>query len=177
MIPLLFPFFMLGAASLGIAAMMTVGDQRVTLPHGWSWAQLSRSATAERLGLDNTPGPDARRRLANLVKRVLEPLSAELGRELVLTSGYRAPRVNAAVGSESTSQHVVGEAVDFHVPGVPSGTVAATVIRLGLPFHELIWYAPERGGHVHVSLRADGASEGRVRFAPVGSGLVTRMPR
>jgi len=47
------------------------------------------------------------------------------------------------------------------------------VVERGLPFDQLIYYAPERGGHVHVSFRA-GGNRGHVRYAPPGGGYLPR---
>lgn len=174
MIPVLLPLLMV-SAGLGVIALMAETEEP-ELPPGWTWERLSVSGTAKRLGLDNTPGLAEKRRLAELVRRVLVPLEEALGRQVVVTSGYRSAAVNAAVGGSSSSQHVVGEAVDFHVLGMSSEAVAAMLLRLGLPFHELIWYAPERGGHVHVGLRAEGINEGRIRHAATSGDLLPRRP-
>lgn len=69
-----------------------------------SWAELTASTAASRLGLDNTPTPEAQRAMQLLVANVLDPLRQALGRPVQITSGYRAPLVNRAVsGSSMTS--------------------------------------------------------------------------
>lgn len=169
-----FPLVLAGAASLGLVAVLAADDH--PLPPGWSWEQLMHSAAARQRGLSNDAPPEARQNLARLVTTVLDPLQRALAKPVVVTSGYRSPVVNSALGREPTSLHVTGEAVDFFVRGASPEEVAAAVLRLRLPFHELIWYAPGRGNHVHVALRAAGDQARRVRYAPERGGLVAALP-
>ena len=168
-----------GVVVVGIAA--SPGGQRVTrqvagrVGRFFTLAELSVSAAAKRLGLDNTPTSDAERALEFLTVYVLDPLRAALGSRVRVTSGYRSPAVNEAVDGSATSQHMKGEAVDLVVDGVASERVAALIVRSGIPFDQLIWYAPERGGHVHVSLSATRANRGQVLHAPAGGGYVTSV--
>lgn len=79
--------------------------------------EATDSATAERLGLDNTPTPDVLDvMVATAIK--MEKVRALLGNKPIkVSSWYRSPAVNKAVGSKSAlSQHLVGEAVDFKCP-------------------------------------------------------------
>ena len=64
------------------------------------------------MGIDNTPTPDATANLGELVDAVLDPLREKYGRPIHVSSGYRCPRLNRAVGGSATSQHVKGEAAD-----------------------------------------------------------------
>ena len=84
-------------------------------PH-FSLPELTRSAKAQALGIDNTPTPAA---LANLraTANMLERIRAALGAPLVITSAYRCPALNAAVGGRTSSDHQQGEAADFVAPG------------------------------------------------------------
>ncbi|MFT5684304.1 MAG: hypothetical protein ACI8RZ_005245, partial [Myxococcota bacterium] len=91
----------------------------------FTWAEFKKSGTASRLGLDNTPTPAAQARIGQLCVAVLDPLRAHLGRPIRITSGYRAPAVNKALkGASSTSQHMLGEAVDFKVEGISAEQLA-----------------------------------------------------
>ena len=78
-------------------------------PH-FSLTEITKSQTALRLGLDNTPDNDALTSLAILCEQVLEPIRKHYSRPVIINSGYRAPAVNKAIGSKSTSQHCKGEA-------------------------------------------------------------------
>ena len=67
--------------------------------------EMTASPTARRLGIDNTPTPDAVIALHNLVKEVLDPLREAWGAPIVVTSGYRCPKLNSCVGGVRMSQH------------------------------------------------------------------------
>ena len=75
--------------------------------------EFIKSATATRLGIDNTPDEKVLNCIQALVDNVLEPLRVHYGRPIIITSGYRCPRLNKAVGGSSTSQHAIGQAVDI----------------------------------------------------------------
>ncbi len=138
----------------------------------FSWAELAASSTAQRLGIDNTPPAEAAARLQVLVRDLLDPLRAYLGRAIRISSGYRSPTLNKAIDGSPTSQHMHGEAVDFMVPGMHSRDVVAAIVRSGLPFDQAIWYAPERGGHVHLSYTTRRANRLQVLHAPAGGGYL-----
>lgn len=111
-------------------------------------AELTHSQAAARKGLKNDPDAAALESLQLLVRNVLDPLREALGRPIVVSSGYRAPLVNRAVGGASSSQHVLGQAADITVPGMHVTEVVARIRALGLPFDQLI---DEFGSWVHVS--------------------------
>ncbi len=136
----------------------------------FSWAELTASTAASRLGLDNTPTPEAQRAMQLLVANVLDPLRQALGRPVRITSGYRAPLVNRAVSGSPTSQHMLGEAADIKVDGVSAEALAAAIVSLGVPFDQVIWYAPERGGHVHVSFTVTRPNRRQTLHAPAVGG-------
>ena len=90
-----------------------------------------------------------------LVDEVLEPLRVALGVSVRVTSGYRSPEVNAAVGGAASSQHTEGEAADIWVEGMAAEDLARKIVGLGLVFDQLIVErdAPAERW-VHVSYRA-----------------------
>lgn len=133
--------------------------------YGWAAGQLDRPGVhfawsefeVTRTNLPNTAPPEARARILALVAEVLDPLRRDVGGPLVITSGYRSPAVNAAVGGSSSSDHLTGGAVDIRPPqGWDAARLARRVIALGLPFDQMIGYAPERGGHLHIGHRPGG---------------------
>lgn len=89
-------------------------------PH-FTLAELTQSQTAVRRGLDNTPDDHDIKNLKRLAQTVLEPLRAAIGRPLVVTSGLRKPRLNAAVGGVPGGDHEYGRAVDLIAPGYEGG--------------------------------------------------------
>lgn len=79
--------------------------------------ELTRSATAARLGIDNSPTPAVKKNLEKLINEVLDPLREAWGAPIIVTSGYRCPKLNKAVGGAKTSQHVLGQAADIKTVG------------------------------------------------------------
>ena len=67
--------------------------------------ELMKSQTALRLGLDNTPVAEELEALAQLCEKVLEPIREHYGLPVVVSSGYRSPAVNKAIGSKSYAGH------------------------------------------------------------------------
>jgi zinc D-Ala-D-Ala carboxypeptidase len=123
--------------------------------------EFTRSATASAMGHPNDPPPECVVSLRKLVATVLDPLREEEG-AVRITSGYRAPDVNRALGGSTTSQHCRGEAADFKlVFEHDAERVAAVIYELELPVDQCIWYEPEVGGHVHVSHSRNGHQRGQ----------------
>jgi len=83
----------------------------------FSYDELIASATAKRLGLDNTPTPEEKEKLRQLAEDILQPIRDAWKSPIVVTSGYRSEEVNKAVGGAKTSQHRLGEAADIKVGG------------------------------------------------------------
>ena len=137
-------------------------------PH-FTLAELTHSEAATRLGIKNVPPPAVTEALRLVCVHVLEPVRAHFGRPVTVNSGYRSQAVNRAVKGSSTSQHVRGEAVDFEVPGVSNGDVAAWV-RFNLQFDQLILEAYTPGnpssGWVHCSWKPYGRRQSVLTFVP-----------
>lgn len=117
--------------------------------------ELSASTEARKMGIDNTPTSEARANLTALVEAVLDPLREKYGRPIHVSSGYRCPRLNKAVGGAVTSQHTTGEAADIYVSRARELAELFALIYYTLPFDQLIW---ERGNDeapawIHVSYR------------------------
>jgi hypothetical protein len=132
-------------------------------PH-FTLAELTASSTARRLKLDNTPGADALRRLQGTAE-MLERIRATLNAPVVVTSGYRGPRVNKAVGGVSSSDHMTGQAADIVAPafGTPyqvAKALAPLVQTLGIG--QLILEGIKGKQWVHVSTRIPDRPSNRV---------------
>lgn len=126
-------------------------------------AELSDSATARMLHINNTPDEVACSNLTALVEHILDPAREIFGAPVRVNSGYRSSRLNRAVGGVENSQHLRGEAADLST-GSPDGNRRLYEILLTLPFDQLIW---ERGNQrgpawVHVSYRRVGGNRGEV---------------
>ena len=105
--------------------------------------------TVTNSGIDNTPSARDIERLRALALKILQPLRDHLNAPVIVNSAFRTERVNRAVGGSATSQHVTGEAADVWTPSQDSRELAETIVRLKLPFDQLIVYP--NSTRVHVS--------------------------
>ena len=110
--------------------------------------ELTVSQTAARRGLSNSPDSNSEDWLGELATQLLDPIRDAVGRAVLVSSGYRAPAVNRAVGGAASSQHVLGQAADFRVNGMTPSELVALIRTLGLPFDQLI----EEPTWVHISI-------------------------
>lgn len=124
------------------------------LTENFSLAEMTKSETALRRGLDNTPGEEEINNLRTLCEQVLQPIRTAYGRGVKVNSGFRHPDVNAAVGGSRTSDHCRGMAADIEIPGVANYDLAK-YIEDYFEFTQLIleFYTPgiPDSGWVHVS--------------------------
>jgi len=125
----------------------------MNLSANFTLKELTKSDTAMRLGLDNTPDDDALENLKTLCEKVLQPVRDNFGR-VTVNSGYRSPESNAAVGGSKTSDHCKGMAADIEVDGVSNPDLAQWIMD-NLEYTQLILEFYTQGqpnsGWVHVS--------------------------
>jgi hypothetical protein len=117
--------------------------------------EMEKSQTATRKGIKNKAGSGEIKNLGDLCYEVLEPVRAKFDKPVTITSGYRSPELSEAIGSKSTSQHCLGEAVDMEVIGV-SNLQVALWIQNNVDFDQLIleFYTGEtNSGWIHVSYK------------------------
>ena len=130
----------------------------VKLSENFSLQEYTKSQTATRQGLDNTPNEDHMVSATALFENVVQKVRDNFG-VTVINSGYRGPALNTAVGGSSNSQHCKGEAVDIECPGTANETVAQWIAD-NLEFDQLILEFAEKGipdaGWVHVSYVSEG---------------------
>lgn len=147
-----------------------------------SYREATFSATAARLGIDNTPTPAHLRSMMLLAERVFEPLRAHVGGPIGITSFYRSAKLNKAVGGSASSQHCLGQAMDLDMDRVPNPKATNAqlfhLVRTTLLFDQLIWeFGTEKNPDwVHVSLvegsnrkqvlRAVRNAKGRTAYIP-----------
>ena len=142
----------------------------------FTWDEGVESPTARKKKIDNTPTAEQARAMQALAREVLDPLRIRLGRAVNPSSWLRVLALNRAVGSEDNSQHVKGEAVDFKVPGISSEEVVRWIAASALPVDQGIFYAPSRGGHVHVSYTTTRANRRMFLYAPPTGGYTPWSP-
>jgi zinc D-Ala-D-Ala carboxypeptidase len=124
------------------------------LTENFNLAEFTVSETAARHKLDNTP-PSHILPILNMTARKMEEVRMALGNHpIIITSGYRSPTVNAAVGSRPTSAHIQGYAVDFICPkfGTPK-QIVEKLIKSHVAYDQVIEEFPTAagGGWVHIS--------------------------
>lgn len=123
------------------------------LSEHFTLAEFTKSQTALRKGIYNAPGTSAVKHMKELCAYVLEPIRARHG-VTIITSGYRSPQLNAAIGGSAMSQHCQGRAADIECPAVSNLELARWVAD-ELEFDQLIleYHTPgdPLSGWVHVS--------------------------
>jgi hypothetical protein len=97
---------------------------------------MVKSATAERLGVDNSPSLIHLVNLTHLAIHILQPVRDKFG-VITINSGYRSPALNAKVGGSKTSQHCNGQAGDFESFSTPNPDLARWIAK-NLDFDQLI---------------------------------------
>jgi len=126
-----------------------------------SLAEVSRSETAKRKGINNTPSGEHLENFKKLAENIFEPIREHFAVPIYISSGYRSKELNAAIGGASSSQHCSGEAIDIDMDGSASGVSNADVfkyIKDHLNFDQLIWEfgTDKNPDWVHVSYETTG---------------------
>ena len=126
--------------------------------------EFTASSTAKANGITNVPSTQQVANLCALVHYVLQPLRDAMGQEIKIGSGYRCPKLNAAVGGVSNSQHLTGEAADLCIDGDKlKGKRWFDWIKAHVEFDQLIMEHNAKGSYwVHVSYRVDGKNRKQV---------------
>ena len=123
-----------------------------------SLKELLFSETATRLNIPNEATDSILINLQTLIYEVINPIINQFG-DIKITSGYRSPELCKAIGSSTTSQHTLGQAVDCEVLGVPNKDLADWVVN-HLEFDQCIleFWKPEEinSGWVHISYNKSG---------------------
>lgn len=120
--------------------------------------EMVASQTAARRGIDNTPTPEI---VVNLTRtaQTLERVRVLLGsRPITVSSGYRSPALNRAVGGAANSAHLRGLAADFICPAYGSPlAICKAIAASNIDFDQVI----QEGTWVHIGLAASGQKNRR----------------
>ena len=126
----------------------------MNLTKNFTLEELTKSETALRHNMDNSPGQAEVDSLLALAENVLQPVRDHFARGVKCNSGYRSLEVNQKVGGSRNSDHIRGQACDIEIPGIPNAELAEW-IKDNLQFNQLIleFYTPgvPDSGWVHVS--------------------------
>ena len=129
------------------------------LSENFSLIELTKSQTAERKGIDNTPSTEHQENLKSLCEMILQPIRDHFGRVVSVSSGYRSVDLCVAIGSSTGSQHAKGQAADFEIFGI-SNKELADYINENLDYDQLIieyWKESDpNSGWVHCSFSLEG---------------------
>ena len=149
------------------------------LTSNFSLSELTKSQTAERKGIDNTPSTEHQENLKLLCESILQPVRDHFSKVVTISSGYRSPELCTAIGSKITSQHAKGQAADFEIFGV-SNKALADYINSELYYDQLIleyWKESDpNSGWVHCSFSAGNnrkqylrayKEDGKTKYEPV----------
>ena len=137
------------------------------LTKNFSYLEMIKSSTAQRLNVSNHPTLEHTINLVNLCNLILQPVREEFG-PLRINSGYRSPTLNAKVGGSKTSQHCNGEAADFESARISNPELAAWIAK-NLDFDQLIleFYdgSDPHSGWIHCSYKKDGSNRAKTLTA------------
>jgi len=128
------------------------------LSQNFSLEEMIASSTASAKKIDNTPTPEVKANLERLCKTVLQPIRNKYGKAITVTSGYRCPKLNAAVGGVKTSQHLTGCAADIKCTATSKATlfnlIKGMIEKGEIKVGQLIWeYGTKKEPNwIHISL-------------------------
>ena len=150
----------------------------MNLTANFTLEEMTKSETALRHDMDNTPGEAEIANLKALAENVLQPVRDHFGKGVKVNSGFRHPTVNQKVGGSPTSDHCQGQAADIEIPGVPNADLAQWIVD-NLDFRQVIleFYTPgvPDSGWVHVSYVA-GDNKKQVLTATKKDGKTVYLP-
>ena len=144
--------------------------------------EVTKSNTAKRLGIDNTPTSEHLANLKLVAEKIFEPLRNHFGKPINVSSGYRSKALNDATpGSSATSQHCSGEALDLDQDEMNTGVTNKMVfeyIKNNLNFDQLIWEfgTDANPDWVHVSYESTGRQRKQILKAVRVNGNTAYKP-
>jgi hypothetical protein len=139
-----------------------------------SLSEVTRSETAKRKGISNTPTAEHLDNFKLLAEKVFEPIRAHFGVPIHISSGYRSKELNDAIGGSQTSQHSKGQAIDIDMDGSTNGVTNKMIfdfIKDKLDFDQLIWEfgTDKNPDWVHVSYTKAGNRKQKLKAVRSGA--------
>ena len=144
-------------------------------------SEVTRSDMAKRKGVSNMPTPEHIENFKILAENIFEPIRKHFGVPIMISSGYRSKELNKAIGGASTSQHLLGQALDLDMDGTPNGVTNKMVfdfIKDNLEYDQLIseMGTKEKPDWVHVSYNPNGKQRKQVLRATKSGGKTIYQP-
>lgn len=90
----------------------------MNLTKDFTLEEFTNSTSAENNDISNVPAEIEVYRMVILCERVFQPLRDRIGKPIIIHSGFRCRKLNKLIGGANNSQHLKGEAADFHIPGM-----------------------------------------------------------
>ena len=125
------------------------------LSEHFALSEFERSDKARALKIDNRVPVRYVSSLETLCREVLEPLRQHVGKPIRISSGYRCPALNKAVGGVATSQHLTGEAADIHLDSIEEGREWFKWLMDNTNVDQLIWERSSSTRWIHVSCKSN----------------------
>ena len=127
--------------------------------------EATKSITAMRLGLANTPDGAILTNMKEIAESVFEPLRKWVGGPIKVNSFYRSEALNKAIGGSSTSQHCQGKAMDIDdIYGFKSNSEMFNFIKENINFDQMIWEFGDSTNPdwIHVSYVSDSSNRNKI---------------
>lgn len=137
----------------------------IQLSKHFKLSEFIKSPTASAKGIDNTPSLEIVSNLQYLCMHCLEPLREQFNTPIIISSGYRCPKLNTAVKGASNSNHLYGYAADIRIPNNETGKRWFLWMMNNLQFDELITereYANSPTFWIHIALRQGATNRQKV---------------
>ena len=110
------------------------------ISHNITYAEAIHSNTAKRKGIENIPNENQIAAMMTIAEMIFQPLRSYVGGPIKITSFFRSPELNQAIGGSKSSQHCKGQAMDLDdVYGHKTNAEMFDYIRENLDFDQLIW--------------------------------------
>ena len=128
--------------------------------------EATKSVTALRLGIDNTPDGDTLNNMKLVAEKVFEPLRDWVGGPIKINSFYRSTALNEAIGGSTRSQHCKGQAIDIDdIYGHKTNKEMFDWIRDNIDFDQMIWEfgdTTENPDWVHISYVSEDKNRNKI---------------
>jgi 4-hydroxy-3-methylbut-2-en-1-yl diphosphate synthase IspG/GcpE len=132
------------------------------LSKNFTLSEIIHSNTAKRLGINNAPNKEHLKNMQVLVRDLIQPIRDALG-PIRISSGYRNPELNRAIGGSSKSQHCKGEALDLQYwrkGKMSNKEIYDWIVKSEIEFDQMInefdysW--------IHISLKSNGKNRKQI---------------